>query len=248
MKYAWILENRQGCPIPMMCNLLPVSRSGLYAAMSRTRAQDEAGIVEEIRRAQRRHRGCYGRRHMTPEIGEAPGRVVNHKRIGRLMRKHGLGRRKRRPFRVVTTDSRHSHPIAPNVLARDFAAPAPDRKWPADITCVRTARGWLYLALVLGLFPRKTVGWATGGTMPQELTIEALRVAIGGRDPGAGLVHHSDRGLPYAPGDCRKILKARGITVPMGRLPGQRAHGIGKRHSEGRVRLWRCKAVQRACA
>lgn len=222
MRYAWIVEHRASYSIPMMCELLAVSRSGLYGALQRARAtpakaRDDARIVEEIGRAQRAHRGRYGRRRMTPEIREALGRAVNHKRIGRLMREHGLGSRKRRPFRVVTTDSRHAHPIAPNVVERDFAARAPNQKWLADITYVRTAEGWLYLALVLDLFSRKIVGWAMSDSMPQALTIEALRVAIGGRAPRAGLVHHSDRGSQYAAEDYRKILAARGITVSMSR-------------------------------
>ncbi len=189
----------------------------MQRARATTKVRDDARIIEEIRRAQRRHRGRYGRRRMTPEIREALGQAVNHKRIGRLMREHGLGSRKRRPFRVVTTDSRHAHPIASNVVQRDFTTTAPNQKWLADITYVRTDEGWLYLALVLDLFSRKIVGWAMSDSMPQELTIEALRVAIGGRDPGAGLVHHSDRGSQYAAGDYRKILAARGITVSMSR-------------------------------
>jgi putative transposase len=219
VKYAWIVTHREQYSIPMMCELLSVSRSGLYQAMGRSAAAsaDEDRIVEEIRRAQRRHRGRYGRRRMTPEVSEALGRALNHKRIGRLMREHGLGSRKRRPFRVVTTDSRHDHPIAPNVLGRDFEATAPNRKWLADLSYVRTDEGWLYVALVLDLFARKIVGWATSDSMPQELTIEALRVALGWRDPDAGLVHHSDRGSQYAAGDYRKVLEARGITVSMSR-------------------------------
>jgi len=114
------------------------------------------------------------------------------------MREHGLGSRKRRPFRVLTTDSRHDQPIAPNVLERDFRATAPNQKWLADLTYVRTDEGWLYLALVIDLFARKIVGWATSDSMPQELAIEALRVALGWCDPDAGLVHHSDRGSQRA--------------------------------------------------
>lgn len=221
MRYAWIAEHRERYSIPMMCDLLGVSRSGLYGALRRaqgaSKSDDDARIVAEIRRAQQRHRGRYGRRRMTPEVREALGRAVNHKRVGRLMREHGLGSRKRRPFRVVTTDSRHAHPIAQNVLARDFTAKAPDRKWLADLTYVGTDEGWLYVALVLDLFSRKIVGWAMSSRMPQELTIEALRVALGGRNPGAGLTHHSDRGSQYAASDYRKILAARGVTVSMSR-------------------------------
>lgn len=220
MKYAWILANREAFSIPMMCDLLGASRSGLHAAAKRegtNRRLEEAAVVEQIRQAQTKHRGRYGRRRMTPEVSEALGRKINHKRIGRLMREHDLQSRKRRPFRVRTTDSKHDHPIAPNVLERDFAATAPDQKWLVDMTYVPTAEGWLYLALVLDLFARKIVGWAMSETMPQELTIEALQVALGWRDPPTGLIHHSDRGSQYAAKSYRKVLKARGITVSMSR-------------------------------
>ncbi|MBK8336993.1 MAG: DDE-type integrase/transposase/recombinase [Sterolibacteriaceae bacterium] len=96
------------------------------------------------------------------------------------MRTHDLASRKRRRFRVVTTDSKHAHPVALNVLGRDFAATAPNQKWLADLTHVPTDEGWLYLALVLDLFGRKIVGWAMSDTMPQELTAAALWVALGG--------------------------------------------------------------------
>ena len=220
MKYAWILANRELYSIPMMCELLAVSRSGLHAAAQRESSErrlEEVEVVEQIRRAQIKHKGRYGRRRMTPEVSEALGRKINHKRIGRLMREHDLRSRKRRAFRVRTTDSKHPYPIAPNILERDFAATAPDQKWLTDMTYVPTAEGWLYLALVLDLFARKIVGWAMSETMPQELTIEALQVALGWRDPPMGLIHHSDRGSQYAAKDYRKVLKARGITVSMSR-------------------------------
>ncbi len=220
MKYAWISSNRQQYSIPMMCDLLGVSRSGFYQAAARRpgeREHEEQRIVEQIRQVQRKHRGRYGRRRMTPEVSDALGHTINHKRVGRLMRKHDLNSRKRRPFRVVTTDSRHDHPIAPNVLDRDFSATGPDQKWLSDMTYVRTDEGWLYLALVIDLFSRKIIGWASSATMPQELTIEALQVALGWRNPGLGLMHHSDRGSQYAAKDYRKALAERGITVSMSR-------------------------------
>jgi transposase InsO family protein len=220
VKYAWIDEHRRTYATTMMCELLSVSRSGLNAARARPpskRSLDDEQLVEQIRHRQRRHRGCYGRRRMTPEISAARGRKVNHKRIGRLMREHGLQSHKRRRFRVVTTDSRHAHPVVPNVLGRDFEATAPNQKWLADLTYVPTNEGWLYLALVLDLYARKLVGWVMSETMPQELTLSALDVALGWRDPAAGLVHHSDRGSQYAANDYRKKLEARGITVSMSR-------------------------------
>ena len=220
MRYAWIEANIDSYSVTMMCELLSVSRSGLHDARVRepsARALDEVQIVKQIGRAQAKHRGRYGRRRMAPEVSEGLGRVLNHKRIGRLMREHDLCSRKRRRFRVVTTDSKHAHPVAPNVLERDFAASAPNRKWLADLTYVPTDEGWVYLALVLDLFARKIVGWAMSETMPQELTLAALRVALGWRDPDPGLVHHSDRGSQYAAHDYRNVLKARGITVSMSR-------------------------------
>ena len=227
MKYAWIEANRDSYSVTMMCEILSVSRSGLHDARGREpslRTVDNTQIVKRIQRAQLKHRGRYGRRRMTPEVSEILGRTINHKRIGRLMRENDLiSSRKRRRFRVVTTDSKHAHPVAPNVLERDFAARAPNQKWLADLTYVPTDEGWLYVALVLDLFARKIValgqplGWAMSDTMPQELTLAALRVALGWRDPDPGLVHHSDRGSQYAAHDYRAVLKARGIMVSMSR-------------------------------
>jgi putative transposase len=220
VKYAWIASHQHAHSVTMMCNLLGVSRSGWHAAQKRpkcARAVSDDGLCQEIRARQRHHRGRYGRRRMTREISAMRNTPINEKRIGRLMREAGVQSRMRRRFRVVTTDSKHKHPIAPNVLSRDFEATAPDQKWLVDITYVPTAEGWLYLALVLDLFSRKLVGWAMSHTMPQELTLAALRMALGWRDPSAGLIHHSDRGSQYAAGDYRDVLTARGITVSMSR-------------------------------
>ena len=220
MKYAWIEKHRQSYSTTLMCELLSVSRSGLNAARVRApskRSLDDEQLVKQIRCSQHKHRGRYGRRRMTTEVSEAQGRQVNHKRVARVMREHGLQSHKRRRFRVVTTDSKHAHPVAPNVLERDFEATGPNQKWLADMTYVPTGGGWLYVALVLDLYARKLVGWAMSETMPQELTLCALDVALGWRDPDAGLVHHSDRGSQYAAKDYRKRLAARGITVSMSR-------------------------------
>ena len=220
MKYAWIEKHRLTYWATMMCELLSVSRSGLNAARARRpskRSLDDEQLLGQIRQSQSKHRGRYGRRRMTTEVSQAQGRQVNHKRVARVMREHGLQSHKRRRFRVVTTDSKHAHPVAANVLKRDFEATAPNQKWLADMTYVPTGEGWLYLALVLDLYARKLVGWAMSETMPQELTLCALDVALGWRDPAPGLVHHSDRGSQYAAKDYRKKLKARGITVSMSR-------------------------------
>jgi len=220
VKYAWIEAQRDSYSVTLMCRLLGVSRSGWHAARMRApsvRAGSDTQLLEEIGRRQRKHRGRYGRRRMRREVSAALGVPVNEKRIGRLMRQGGLQSRKRRRFRVVTTDSKHAHPIAPNVLAREFEATAPNQKWVADLTYVPTAEGWLYLALILDLFSRKFVGWAMSDSMAQDLTLEALHMALGWRDPPDGLMHHSDRGSQYAAHDYRNVLDARGITVSMSR-------------------------------
>jgi len=105
------------------------------------------------------------------------------------------------------------------VLARDFEATAPNQKWLADLTYVPTGEGWLYLALILDLFSRKIVGWAMSATMPQELTLEALSMALGWRDPPDGLMHHSDRGSQYAAADYRRVLAAWEFLIAVDERP-----------------------------
>jgi putative transposase len=121
------------------------------------------------------------------------------------------------PRRVRTTDSRHNLPIAPNLIARDFTAAAPNRVWLADITYIPTAEGWLYLAAVMDLFSRKIVGWAMRDHMRIELVSSALTMALHQQRPGAGLIHHSDRGVQYASHDHRTALAAAGLTTSTSR-------------------------------
>jgi putative transposase len=116
---------------------------------------------------------------------------------------------------VITTDSQHDFPIAPNVLDRDFQASKPNQKWVADITYIPTQEGWLYLAGVLDLFSRKIVGWQMSNQINADLVENALRMALYQRQPGAGLLHHSDRGSQYASSSIRNILAANHIQVSM---------------------------------
>jgi putative transposase len=111
----------------------------------------------------------------------------------------------------------HYTPIAPNVLERDFTAVGPDQTWVTDITFVWTTQGWLYLAVILDLFSRRVVGWATSRNVDRHLALAALDMALTHRHPSAGLVHHSDRGSTYASSDYRKALHARGIECSMSR-------------------------------
>ena len=220
MKYAWIDAHRDSYEVLMMCRLLGVSRSGWYAARGRqpsTRARGDQRLLEEIRQCQQQHRGRYGRRRVHRQLCAGRVEPLNEKRVGRLMRQADLQCRLRRRFRVVTTNSEHAYAVAPNVLARQFSATAPNQKWLADLTYVPTAEGWLYVALVLDAFSRKLVGWALSDSLGQELTLEALQMALGWRNPPAGLVHHSDRGVQYAAHAYRSVLASRGITVSMSR-------------------------------
>jgi hypothetical protein len=176
VKYAWIEAHRDSYSVTLMCQLLGVSRSGWHAARVRpasARAQIDAQLLEEIRRRQCKHRGCYGRRRMRREVSTALGRPVNEKRVGRLMREHDLQSRQRRRFRVVTTDSKHGHAVAPN------------QKWLADLTYVATAEGWLYLALILDLFSRKFDG--------VDERVDAAGAGAGGTGDGASLARSAGR-------------------------------------------------------
>jgi putative transposase len=195
MRFCFIEDHRAAFPVRIMCAVLEVSASGYYAWRDRPeskRAHANRTLAADIRRVHADNRAVYG----SPRVHAAllaEGRRVGVNRIARLTRHHGIqGRHKVRVPR--TTDSKHSLPIASNLLGRQFSAPAPNRTWLADITYIPTGEGWLYLAVVLDMFSRRVVGWAMSKTMPQELTISALRMAITNRRPGPGLVHHSDRG------------------------------------------------------
>jgi transposase InsO family protein len=132
------------------------------------------------------------------------------------MRGRGLAARRRRRFRT-TTDSRHPFPIAPNVLARQFDRAAPDQAWVTDITYIPTGEGWLYLAVILDLHSRFAVGWAMSARITDDLTLDALAMALARRRPPPGLLHHSDRGSQYASGDYQQVLARHGVVCSMSR-------------------------------
>jgi len=144
-----------------------------------------------------------------------------------------------RPRRVRTTDSRHDLPIAPNLLGRNFFAAAPNRIWLADITYVETDQGWLYLATVLDLYSRRIVGWAMEDHLRADLPLAALKMAISAQRPGAGLIHHSDRGVQYASADYRKgdtVRRLPRLDEPQGRLLRQCPDGELLPHAQNRTR------------
>ena len=144
-------------------------------------------------------RGTYGSPRVHAEL-RAREQRVSRKRVARLMNEQDLAARKRRRF-VRTTDSRHNQPVAPNILERNFSPGQPDCTWATDITYVETKQGWLYLAVVMDLFSRKVVGWSMSERIDRHLVLNALDMALKGRQPPRGLLHHSDRGSQYASTD-----------------------------------------------
>jgi len=223
VKYAWIKEHKAQWSVGLMCEVLAVSSSGYYDYWARRKEsgalageKKDADLVRAIGRLQDKHKGRYG----TPRITDAlhkQGMTVNHKKVAKVMKREGLQCRLRKRFKICTTDSKHEYAIAPNGLNRAFAQDSPNKVWVADITYIHTLEGWLFCALVMDLFSRRIVGWALDSHMPQGLTQEALRVALGQRQPAKGLMHHSDRGSQYAATAYRELLKATGIEVSMSR-------------------------------
>jgi transposase InsO family protein len=145
----------------------------------------------------------------------ASGEQACENTVAKVMAEHGVRARGKKKFVPRTTDSRHEQPVADNVLDRQFVAEMPDRKWAADITYVPTGEGWLYLAAVIDLCSRRIVGWSMAEHMRTELVSDALAMAIARRRPGAGLLHHSDRGVQYASEDYRHLLQSHGIECSM---------------------------------
>ena len=218
MRFRFIEDHRDVFLVRVMCAVLEVSASGYYAWRERPesrRAAADRELLTEVRRVHANSRRRYG----SPRVHAAlrsEGKRVGRNRVARLMHRNGIQARQKRRFRK-TTDSNHSFPLAPNLLARQFTAAAPNKIWLADITYVPTLEGWLYLAVVLDMFSRKVVGWAMSETMPQELTVAALRMAITNRQPGKGLLHHSDRGSQYAAHAYRRLLDEHGMLCSMSR-------------------------------
>ena len=202
MKFAFIHTEKAFWPVAALCDVLEVSRSGYYAWRGRPssmRAIEDAQLVANIRAAHQAGRGSYG----SPRVHRVlrkDGKRVGKKRVERLMRREGIVAKRRKRFRT-TTDSKHTDPIAPNVLNRDFDVPLPDRAWVTDVTYVWTLQGWLYLAVILDLCSRRVVGWAASANNDRQLALVALALANTARRPSGGLVHHSDRGSPYASDD-----------------------------------------------
>jgi putative transposase len=218
VKFAFVSAEQVAFPVAVMCRVLAVSTSGYYAWKERpgsSRSRRDLELGDRVRAAHSASSGRYGSPRVHAEL-RASGEKVGRKRVARLMKEAGLAGRMRRRFRK-TTDSNHPFPIAPDVLERDFTAIAPNQAWVTDITYLWTSEGWLYLAVMLDLFSRRVVSWATSATIDRHLALAALQTAVRARRPDAGLVHHSDRGSTYASGDYRAALDRHAIECSMSR-------------------------------
>jgi len=187
VRYRFITAEKALYPVTLLCWLLQVSRSGYYAWCRRKESRRAAAnrvLLAQIRSIHQQTQQRYGRPRMHKAL-LAQGMRVGLHRVARLMRQAGLRARRRCRYRV-TTDSTHDRPVAPNVLQRDFQADRPNKKWAADLTYIPTQEGWLYLAVIVDLYGRRVVGWAMSDRLKDDLTRQALAMAIQQRQPPRG--------------------------------------------------------------
>ncbi len=200
------------------CRALGMSRSGVYAGRSRPpsrRSRETAALDLEVAAIHRESQRRYGSPRVQEEL-KARGQRVSRKRVATSMRRQNLAARRPKRFRR-TTDSRHGHPVAPNVLDRRFEWSAPNEAWVGDITYIWTLEGWLYLAILVDLCTRAIVGWAVSAHCDTALALNALERAVARHRPPAGLIQHTDRGSTYTAVDYRKRLESCDMISSMSR-------------------------------
>jgi transposase InsO family protein len=218
MKFGFIEQHRKAHSVAKVAEVLGVSRGGYYAWCRRAQGERARGTEQLIKRIQE-IQGEVKYRYGSPRItGELRRRGVRagHNRVARLMRQEGLGARRRRRFRS-TTDSKHSLPVAENLVNRDFQVGEANRVWVSDISYVPTAEGWLYLCTILDLHSRKVVGWSMSERVNTDLVVQALIMAVLGRRPPKGLIFHSDRGCQYCSLVFRRWTQRYGMRQSMSR-------------------------------
>jgi putative transposase len=217
-KYAFMKEHASDFGLVAMCRVLGVQRSGYYAWQrlpACTRAREDERLLGLIKQAWRESGSVYGHRKITKDLREL-GEACSRHRVQRLMKQEGLramvgyGKRPRPLNGPVSA-------VADNVLAREFTAEAPNQVWVTDITYIRTYEGFLFLAVVLDLFSRQVVGWATRSTQHTDLVLQALLAAVWRRKPKPGLLLHSDQGCQFTSQEWQSFLEAHGIVCSMSR-------------------------------
>ena len=207
--------------ITTLCEALEVSPSGYYdwqeaQANPPARRLEDQRLKEQVRQIHQDSRQTYGAPRVQMHL-RSQGQRHGRNRIGRLMREQGLCGRQKKRYRVVTTDSHHDQPIAPNRLADLPEASCANQIWVADITYISTAQGWVYVAAVLDLYSRRIVGWAVSQQLNTALVMMALSMALTHRQPPQGLIFHSDRGVQYASAQYRGALENARLVASMSR-------------------------------
>jgi transposase InsO family protein len=205
--------------IAQLCAALGVPRSGYHAwvtASPSARQQADVHLRAQISTIHAEHKGRYGVPRIQRELRQH-GHRHSRKRVARLMRQEGLRGLCPRRYVPRTTQSDHDQPIAPNRLAQQPPPTRPNQIWVSDLTYVASAEGWLYVAVIMDLCSRRVVGWACGTSLAASVVLAALRMALKHRQPPAGLLHHSDRGVQYASAEHRAVLAAAGLLPSMSR-------------------------------
>ena len=205
--------------VELLCEVLNVSRSGYYRWKENRptrRQREDARLALKIAQSHAKSRQNYGAPRIVSDLADE-GIPVSKRRCARLMKEKGLRGRKKHRRRPRTTDSRHAHAPAPNLLRHAPQATGPDQAWMTDITYIETGEGWLYLAAILDVWSRKVVGWTCGPTLHVTLVLTALAQAQRHRRPPPGVLHHSDQGVQYACDAYRKALVAAGMVCSMSR-------------------------------
>ena len=220
MKFKFIKNNRSSFPVKKMCHVLKVSQSGYYrwrkAPLSSLKIENER-LRARINELFKEHNGMVGSPMITADLNEDPEfSKVSRNRVARHMKEMGLKCRTVKKF-VVTTDSKHQEPVSPNLLDRQFTVPTPDTVWVSDITYLRVGMKWHYLTVFIDLFSRIVVGWDLSESLERYSAMRALNKGILRRRPSPGLMIHSDRGIQYASGDFRAILKKHRFIQSMSR-------------------------------
>ena len=220
MKFKLIAANEGAIPVAMACAAMDVSPQGFSKYKHRLenpseRQSEDMTLQKSIEAAHKVGRETYGTPRLKMALAEQ-GIVVSRRRIGRLCKVSGISVKTRRAF-VNTTDSRHSQPIAENVLNRKFTVETPNQVWVSDITYIRVATHWLYLCTVTDLFSNVVVGRKVSPTINAALVVDAMTMAIRNRHPSDGCLFHSDRGSQYASSEVRGLLSKHRFVQSMSR-------------------------------
>lgn len=208
----FIKENRKQYPLALVCEVLQVSPSGYHKWLKNKvsfRAKENQRILELIKFHHNKSNATYGLPRIYAAI-RRQGIIVNKKRISRLMRINNIRAKTKRRFRVTTVQSSKASP-SENLVNQNFTASSQNNIWTGDITYLWTKEGWVYLAVVMDIYSRKIVGWSINSSLSAELVIRALLMAVLHRNPGRGIIFHSDRGSQYTSSKFREALKNYGM-------------------------------------